>query len=189
MGQLLIGASGLDEETSGIFPWPDQQTKTLATAAAKTAADAWNSVGLGVNFAIEENPNKCAFVLVHGGRKDVLNENGRKTGKVVAEAFFHADTAPLFGFVCYDTLFRPPYSDQKWMEGTLKHEFGHILALRHEFALEDEKDDPVVIFGGRNQDSVMSYNNPMDIRKSDIADTLLLYLEEHTKIDTFDVLK
>ncbi|KEF61391.1 uncharacterized protein A1O9_02957 [Exophiala aquamarina CBS 119918] len=55
--------------------------------------------------------------------------------------------------------------------GTVKvllHELGHILGLRHEFAITKSERPPAVQFGQSNADSVMSYSYPPAIQKSDV---------------------
>ena len=58
---------------------------------------------------------------------------------------------------------------------SLLHEIGHILGLRHEFALDRETDTPAQRFGSQNEHSVMSYDDINVIRDTDITDIKNFY--------------
>ena len=56
------------------------------------------------------------------------------------------------------------------------HELGHVIGLRHEFALSEEEESwAAVRFGTPNPISVMSYTFPPNIQQSDIDDTRRFY--------------
>lgn len=57
---------------------------------------------------------------------------------------------------------------------TLLHEIGHIIGLRHEFAL-DREEEPAQRFGSQNKQSVMSYEPINNIQDTDIKDVKAFY--------------
>ena len=73
---------------------------------------------------------------------------------------------------------------------TLLHEIGHIIGLRHEFALDRKndgtlrEDTPAQRFGSQNEHSVMSYDDINEIRDTDIKDVKAFYdLENNYSIN------
>ncbi|CZR42826.1 uncharacterized protein FPRO_10129 [Fusarium proliferatum ET1] len=68
------------------------------------------------------------------------------------------------------------------LKNIFQHEIGHILGLRHEFAIEDDaaKDllpegQGAVLLGEKNYFSIMSYNLPPKFQDSDGNQTLGFY--------------
>jgi hypothetical protein len=62
------------------------------------------------------------------------------------------------------------------LKGVFLHELGHVLGLRHEFAIEEEGQG-AVLFGVKNKLSVMSYNLPPSIQQSDRDGVKAFYKE------------
>jgi len=63
---------------------------------------------------------------------------------------------------------------------TLLHEIGHIIGLRHEFALDHDKEgkpveSPAQRFGSQNEHSVMGRDDINDIKDTDIKDVKAFY--------------
>jgi hypothetical protein len=80
----------------------------------------------------------------------------------------------------YDTSLTDPFW-RKYLMNTLLHEIGHIIGLRHEFALDRNTDGtlmestPAQRFGTQNEHSVMSYDDINDIKDTDIKDVKAFY--------------
>lgn len=145
---------------AGGYPTPAD-----AVYAAKKlieAAEEWNSYKVGATFKWVADLNDAAFVLAYGGVK----------GTVLASAFFPNDQ-PLNSMLVYrhgfDKTERNGFTNYGIMKNVFLHELGHVLGLRHEFAIEAE--GGAVRFGSKNPDSVMSYKFPPKVQPSDIEDT------------------
>jgi hypothetical protein len=142
--------------------YPSPAHATFATYKLAQAVAEWNSHDLGVTFKWVDKVDDAAFVLEYGGNK----------GGVLAEAFF-PNNEPLNQLFVYKGAFsRDSLPIQK---NIFLHELGHVLGLRHEFALEKEKFLPAVRFGSENPHSVMSYEFPPTIQPSDIEDAKAFY--------------
>ncbi|ERF74064.1 hypothetical protein EPUS_08112 [Endocarpon pusillum Z07020] len=139
-------------------------TPADAVYAAKKlieAAEEWNSYKIGVTFKWVPKLEDAAFVLEYGGPK----------GNVLASAFF-PNNKPLntmhvysFGF---DKTDQGGFTNFGIMKNVFLHELGHVLGLRHEFALTE---GGAVRFGSKNPDSVMSHKFPPEVQPSDIEGT------------------
>jgi len=140
-------------------------SRTHAQVAAYKLAEAvaeWNSYNVGVKFEWVTKIDDACFVLEYGGAM----------GGVLAEAFF-PDEEPIHAMYVYQRSFMP--DNQRIQKNIFLHELGHVIGLRHEFALERERDTPAVRFGAENKDSVMGYTLPPTIQQSDIVDTKAFY--------------
>ena len=74
-------------------------------------------------------------------------------------------------------VFPPGLDPQRPKDGlkkTFMHELGHILGLRHEFAVV-KKEAPSVQFMDSNPLSIMSYEEARDLQESDKAGTKAFY--------------
>jgi hypothetical protein len=150
--------------------YPSQAHARYATYSLAQAADEWTKKKVGVAFEWVTKIEEAAFVLEYGGQK----------GTVLAEAFFPTQD-PLSSLFVYKGAFTErtlPY-----VKNIFLHELGHVLGLRHEFALEEEKQWWAVRFGRVNPDSVMSYNFPPKIHEFDVEDTRDFYQYARKKID------
>ena len=98
------------------------------------------------------------------------NRGGNDEG-VIASAFFPNKVEDV---LVYDKTLVEPF----W-RGVLKnsflHEIGHIIGLRHEFALEQESESPAQRFGSKNEHSVMSYDKINYIQETDKKDVKDFY--------------
>ena len=148
-------------------------TPADAVYAAKKlieAADEWNSYNVGVKFKFVPNVNDAAFVLAYGGVK----------GTVLASAFF-PNAAELNTLWVYSYAFDQTVRDGGWsnysiMKNVFLHELGHVLGLRHEFALDaDRFEGGAYRFGTTNPLSIMSYEFPPKVQESDILDLRAFY--------------
>ena len=142
--------------------YPSPAHAKYATYKLAQAADEWNSHNVGVTFKWVSRINDAAFVLEYGGNK----------ADVLAEAFF-PNSDPLNSVFVYKTAFTQ--ESLPILKNIFLHELGHVIGLRHEFALEEEESWAAVRFGTPNAISVMSYTFPPTIQTSDIEDTKNFY--------------
>jgi hypothetical protein len=119
------------------------------------------------------NVDDAAFVLAYGG----------KLGTVLASAFFPSDS-PLETLYVYQHGFdkteritkRGKHTNYGIMKNVFLHELGHVLGLRHEFAMNVETlEGGAIRMGSANIESVMSYVFPPELQESDIQDTRYFY--------------
>lgn len=144
--------------------YPQPEDAQFAALHLWEAAQQWNSYDLGVKFAWVSKLEDATFVLEYGGEK----------GSVLASAFF-PNSQPLNTLFVYKLALS---SDKQ--RGILKniflHELGHTLGLRHEFALDPGRfEGGAVVYGSRNEKSVMSYEFPPEVQQSDISDIRSFY--------------
>ncbi|KAL5354911.1 hypothetical protein ACLOAV_001002 [Pseudogymnoascus australis] len=103
--------------------WPTPEHGVVAANRLKEAAKEWNNHNVGVTFEWVDDIEEACFVLQYGG----------ELGRVIASAFFPND-ALLNAVNVYS------YAFESTQVGILKnvflHELGHVLGLRHEFALD-----------------------------------------------------
>ncbi|KAL2826196.1 hypothetical protein BJY01DRAFT_229849 [Aspergillus pseudoustus] len=132
--------------------YPRPGLALLSAAALRDAADKWNKLNLGVKFKWVEKLEEATFVLSYAGNQ----------GTVLAEAFFPNEN-DLSYLNVYSASFEP--GTVQFLTNIFLHELGHVLGFRHEFAPELEGD--TVQFGPRNPLSVMGYEFPPDLQKSD----------------------
>ena len=148
-------------------------TPADAVYAAKKlieAADEWNGHNVGVKFKFVPNVEDAAFVLAYGGDK----------GTVLASAFF-PNAVVLNTLWVYSNAFDKNVKDGGWsnysiMKNIFLHELGHVLGLRHEFAMDaDRFEGGAFRLGTTNPLSIMSYEFPPKIQDTDILDTRAFY--------------
>lgn len=146
---------------AGGYPQPGEAQ--FAALRLWEAAQQWNSYDLGVNFEWVGKLEDAAFVLEYGGDK----------GTVLASAFF-PNPLPLNTLSVYQLALSEQY--RGILKNIFLHELGHTLGLRHEFALNPERwEGGAVVYGSRNEKSVMSYEFPPQVQQSDIIDIQSFY--------------
>ena len=137
-----------------------------AASSLKRATYAWNNARVGVTFKEVKVADEANFILCYGGDK----------GTLLAKAYFPNNDKPNFVLV-YRHAFQPGWKENLWKVFT--HELGHILGLRHEFAMDDGPrfEGNAVRLGMRNHLSVMNYRGsaPPEIQQSDIDGTRFFY--------------
>jgi hypothetical protein len=144
--------------------YPNTDDAKYAAVSLWEAAEQWNSYNLGVTFKWVNNLKQAAFVLEFGGEK----------GGVLASAFF-PNPQPLNTLFVYSLSFTDK-KNRETLKNTFLHELGHTLGLRHEFALDPDRfEGGAQVYGTRNPLSVMSYNLPPQVQKSDIEDIKSFY--------------
>jgi hypothetical protein len=137
------------------------------------AAEIWNSAKIGVTFKWVPNLDDAAFVLAYG----------EELGTVLASAFFPSDKDLETLFVyqhCFDKTERNSkrgkYTNYGIMKNVFLHELGHVLGLRHEFAMDPSTfEGGAILIGSANIESIMSYVFPPELQESDIQDTRYFY--------------
>jgi len=128
------------------------------------ATQVWNDANIGVTFEWVHYAKDATFVLCHGGAK----------GGVLASAFFPNGNDLDYVFV-YDSSFRTLWKPHMWR--IFVHELGHVLGLRHEFAIEREGLGAVRL-GQPDENSIMTYRKdggPPELQKSDVEWTKVFY--------------
>lgn len=155
--------------------FPNQSWYADALCRLLDATQDWMNVLPNVKFQYVSKAEDAAFALRYGG----------EGGSTIARAFF-PNAEDLNALLVYDIAFTPERLPR--LRNTLQHEVGHILGLRHEFALEGETSSPVVLFGERNSLSIMSYDANRSIQDSDKFAVRTLYnLPNNSKIGDFSV--
>ncbi|EUC42357.1 hypothetical protein COCMIDRAFT_29010 [Bipolaris oryzae ATCC 44560] len=141
-----------------------QQAQTAAQTF-QDAADTWNELELGVSISETKDQDTANFYLVYKPNPTVgpgLN--------ILARAFFphEVDQDVVVFSRAFDTSAIPI------LKNIFQHEIGHILGLRHEFAItgDDDKDlqpegDGAIQFLTNNYNSIMSYNFPPKLQDTD----------------------
>ncbi|KPM38849.1 hypothetical protein AK830_g7694 [Neonectria ditissima] len=147
-----------------------QEDANHAAEQLAIAADKWNQADVGITFEWVPLAKDATFVLCHGGAK----------GPVLASAFFPNYNDLNYMFV-YSSAFSSGYRGNMWK--IFLHELGHVLGLRHEFAIEGDAEWGLkkeglgaVQLDDRNEKSVMNYRDPLpEIQQSDIDSTKKFY--------------
>ncbi|KAH7130718.1 matrix metallo proteinase-11 [Dendryphion nanum] len=153
--------------------YPAPGDAIYAANALIEAAKVWNAARVGVTFNWVPKVDDAAFALAYGGKLDT----------VLASAFFPSGK-PLETLYVYEHGFdktertskRGTFTNYSILKNVFLHELGHVLGLRHEFALKPETyEGGAVVIGTANIESVMSYVFPPEIQESDIQDTRFFY--------------
>ena len=147
--------------------------KEHATHVAKSfddAAEGWNEKldGVGPRFKRTHISEAAVCEVVYKVKAD---DSKRDT---LASAFFPGSEDPVV--YVYPKALEDGFRD--CMVNVFYHELGHVLGLRHEFALEREKHYHSVVVGQRNKLSVMNYfphPNQLQIHDLDVELVKELY--------------
>ncbi|KAL8717255.1 MAG: hypothetical protein Q9225_005487 [Loekoesia sp. 1 TL-2023] len=142
-----------------------QEDANYAAIQLDIAAGKWNEANVGVTFEYVPLAKDASFVLCHGGLLST----------VLASAYFPNENDLNFVYV-YSYAFHPGWKDALWKVFT--HELGHVLGLRHEFAMDEGHmfEGNAVQVSQRNELSVMNYRKePPEIQPSDITATKEFY--------------
>jgi hypothetical protein len=150
------------------FPSPTQ-----ARTAAKEfqdAANSWNEMELGVNISEAPDQESAHFYLVY--------QRSRAGSNTLARAFFPHEVGQ--DVVVFERAFED--RNASILKNIFQHEIGHILGLRHEFAITGDaakglwpEGSGAVQFLKNNYMSIMSYNFPPRIQDSDRDQTAEFY--------------
>ncbi|KAF4986271.1 hypothetical protein FGRMN_10913 [Fusarium graminum] len=142
-----------------------QEDAQYAAQQLTFAAQAWNDADVGVPLEYVPEAKDATFVLVHGG----------EDGKRLASAFF-PNKKDLDYMYVYSYTFSTEWRSSMWTVFT--HELGHVLGLRHEFAISDAYDEGPggIQITAPDELSVMNYRKaPPKIQQSDILSLRKLY--------------
>lgn len=150
--------------------YPSSGDAVYAANQLNKAALEWNRHDVGVHFRWVGKLEDAAFVLAYGGDK----------GGVLASAYF-PNSNDLNTVYVYKRGFDADTKSDMWR--FFLHELGHVLGLRHEFAMNIDpatgkpREGGAILVGRRNPLSVMNYRweGPPEIQSSDIEDTKLFY--------------
>ncbi|KAM7197429.1 hypothetical protein V8F20_006574 [Naviculisporaceae sp. PSN 640] len=134
------------------------------------AAQKWNECNIGVTFEWVPLIEDATFALAHGG----------DNGNALAQAFF-PNPADLEWLLVYNAAFSMKYWKLN-MWKVFAHELGHVLGLRHEFAMDvgvdgqTKEKKKAFQLGPRDPDSVMTYKpTAPEISEADITSTRAFY--------------
>ena len=142
--------------------FPDPDTTQRAESSFQAAAGEWNKVGFGLHFEATNNASAAHFYLLYSTASD----------EYYAKAFFPNELGQ-------DIEVYPqgvdPQRPKDGLKKTFMHELGHILGLRHEFAVENQEKEASVQFMDRNPRSIMTYEKDRDLQESDKAGVKAFY--------------
>jgi len=142
--------------------------------AVEDALQDWGVIpGLTFKFDPSENVNfQFKFTLP---RNEIEDEDGEDLG-TYAEAFF-PNTHKKNSLKVFALSLTEKYIYK--LKNVFAHELGHVMGLRHEFALTEGS--PALLVGDKNPNSVMNYNDVPTIQESDKHWLKYLY-DENKKI-------
>lgn len=150
--------------------FPDDDDFEYTAKAFQDAAEEWNAINFGVTINATSERAEANFVLVY-------YKPPPSRRRVIASAFFPNKVTEV---LCYEYALSNP-RQRRILKNTFLHEIGHIIGLRHEFAIEQDalgngpEGTPAVYFGSRNPLSVMSYEDVANIQDTDKEDVVKFY--------------
>ncbi|KAL5605940.1 hypothetical protein FOVSG1_006087 [Fusarium oxysporum f. sp. vasinfectum] len=150
--------------------FPDDDKATIAAKEFQAAADSWVKLKIGLGFSQTTDREIANFYLVYQANTEF--DEG-----VLAQAFFPHEIDQ--DVIVFSDAFKG--SNTSILKEIFQHEIGHILGLRHEFAIVgDDMGNKPEGFGAKqflakNPKSVMSYNIPPKIQDSDHTQTIDFY--------------
>lgn len=152
--------------------FPSADVAKYASQMLQQAAGEWNSLGLGVVISQAVTQASANFNLVY-------QINGPNEEGVLARAFFPNELDQDVIVFEYGLN----VNNKGILKNVFMHELGHVLGLRHEFAIAEEGEGAVQ-FMKTNPVSVMSYTFPPNIQQSDKDGIQAFYkLKNGEKID------
>lgn len=153
--------------------YPAPGDAIYAANALIEAAAIWNAAKVGVTFKWVPRVEDAAFVLAYGGELSTVLASAFFPGSVELETMY----VYQFGFDKTErTSKRGKFTNYGIMKNVFLHELGHVLGLRHEFAMKPETfEGGAVIMGSSNIESVMSYVFPPEMQETDVQDTRYFY--------------
>lgn len=151
--------------------FPDDETAKIAAKEFQAAADSWVELEIGLAFSQTTSRESANFYLVY-------RVNTRSDKEVLAQAFFPHEVDQ--DVIIYSYAFED--DNRSILKEIFLHEIGHILGLRHEFAIiRDGIGNGPEGFGARqfldkNPISVMGYEHfPPEMQDSDRTGTIAFY--------------
>lgn len=146
-----------------------QEDADYAAQHLNMACQKWNELAVGVTFEWIKEPTDANFALWHGGSQ----------GYTLASAFL-PNPNHMNVMLVYNAAFSMPrWKANMWKVFT--HELGHVLGMRHEFAMDLKTGKANEAFraeelGPMNENSVMAYrNSPPEIQPTDIESLKAFY--------------
>jgi hypothetical protein len=135
-------------------------------SAFKQAADEWNRLELGITFIPAPKEENIHFKVVY----EVNDADDPDEATRYAQAFFPHE----YNRNVLVTNFALSEPERPILKNVFLHEIGHILGLRHEFAVLEEGHG-AVRFMDDNPNSVMAYTAKPTMQDTDIVGVQAFY--------------
>lgn len=154
------------------FPSPDQAK--IAADTFQKAANSWNELDIGIIISKTTDQSSANFYLIYK-----VNPRVGPGVNTLASAFFPHEIDQ--DVIVYKRSFDP--DGLPILKNIFQHEIGHILGLRHEFAITGDQErswlkpegEGAVQFLENNYYSIMSYNFPPKMQDSDREQVVKFY--------------
>ncbi|KAF4419190.1 matrix metallo ase-11 [Fusarium acutatum] len=150
--------------------FPNDEKANIAAKEFQAAADSWVKLKIGLNFSQTTDRESANFYLIYQANTEF--DEG-----VLAQAFFPHEIDQ--DVIVFSDAFEG--GNTSILKEIFQHEIGHILGLRHEFAIVgDNMGNKPEGFGAKqflakNPKSVMSYNIPPKMQDTDRTQTIEFY--------------